>query len=94
MEKRGCNCKKEGRGHNYVPGRRTVNRGGNEGSNGELACRDCAYKKRGDTLSCLRFEEKPAAVLTGGECEFYLKDGSSLMGNKGCSSCGGCGHCG
>lgn len=94
MEKRGCNCKKEGRGHNYVPGRITVTLDGNDVSNRELACRDCAYKKRGDTLSCLRFEEKPAAVLAGGECEFYLKDGSSLMGNKGCSSCGGCGHCG
>ena len=94
MEKRGCNCKKEGRGHNYVPGRITVTLDGNEVSHRELACRDCAYKKRGDTLSCLRFEEKPAAVLAGGECEFYLKDGSSLMGNKGCSSCGGCGHCG
>ena len=93
MEKKGCNCKKGGHGHNYIPGRITVDIGGSEVSNRELACRDCAYKKRGDTLSCLRFDKKPEAVLSGGECEVYLKDGSELMGNKGCS-CGGCGHCG
>lgn len=90
MEKRGCKCKKEGRGHNYMPGRITVTLDGKEVSNRELACRDCAYKKRGDTLSCLRFEEKPDTVLAGGECELYLKDGSDLMGNKSCSPCKGC----
>ncbi len=93
LEKKSCNCKKNGRGHNYIPGRITIDIEGKEISNRELVCRDCAYKKRGNTAACLRYDQKPPSVLSGGECEFYLKDGSGLLGKKE-HSCGGCGHCG
>ncbi len=92
LENKGCKCKKGGHGHNYITSRITINLDGNEISNRDLVCRDCAYKKRGNTASCLRFDKKPDTVLGGGECKAYLKDGSDLMGKKG-HSCGGCGNC-
>ena len=88
-----CGCRGS-KGKNYIPGRITLDLNGKEVSNRELACRSCAYKKRGDTLSCLIFEQKPEGVLAGGECEKYLQDGSGLSGKKGgCGSCGECGEC-
>lgn len=87
-----CSCKKEGRGKNYIKGRITLDLGDKEISNRDLVCRGCVYKKRGDTLSCLIFEHKPDAVLSGGECDRFLQDGSGLSGGKkgGCGECGGC----
>lgn len=92
MEKK-CGCKGS-KGKNYIPGRITLDLDGKEVSNRDLVCRDCTYKKRGDTLSCLLFEQKPEAVLGGKACEKYLRDGSKLSGKKsGCSDCGECGGC-
>ena len=92
MEKK-CGCKGS-KGKNYIPGRITLDLDGKEVSNRDLVCRDCTYKKRSDTLSCLLFEQKPEAVLGGEACEKYLRDGSKLSGKKsGCSDCGECGGC-
>lgn len=92
MEKK-CGCKGS-KGKNYIPDRITLDFNGKEITNRDLACRNCAYKKRGNTLSCLLFEQKPEAVLVGGECEKFLRDGSELSGKKGgCGDCGDCGGC-
>lgn len=92
MEKK-CGCKGS-KGKNYIPWRITLEIGGEEISNRSLVCRNCTYKKRGDTLSCLRFEKKPEEVFSGGECPLYLKDGSDLsVGKGGCGECGECGGC-
>ena len=96
MEKKGCSCKKNGKGHNYIPDRITVfGESGNEISNRDLVCHHCAYKKRGDTSSCLKFAEKPKEVLAGGKCEAFLNAGHDLGGkNHGCGDCGDCNnHC-
>ena len=96
MEKKNCNCKNGGCGKNRIPGRITLSIDGNEITNRDLVCRNCAYKKRGDTKSCLRFGEKPFEVLSGGECALFLADGSELSGKNGrCDEgCGGCSDCG
>ena len=88
----GCACKKNGRGHNFIPDRITVfGEGGKEISNRDLVCHHCAFKKRGDTGACLRFEKKPDSVLAGGECEAFLSSGHELGGkNRGCGDCGDC----
>lgn len=87
-----CGCKKDGKGHNYIKGRITLDLGDKEISNRDLVCRSCAYKKRGDTLSCLIFEHKPESVLSGGECPRFIKDGINLSKEKngGCGECGNC----
>ena len=93
MENKNCRCKKNGHGHNFVPDRITVfGEGGKEIINRDLVCHHCAYKKRGDTAACLRFEKKPEAVLAGGKCEAFLSAGIEI-GGKG-HSCGDCGDCG
>lgn len=67
--------------------------GDREVTNRDLLCRKCVYKKRGDTASCLRYEQKPESVFSG-SCEFFLKDGAELT-KGGCSDCsGGCSDCG
>ena len=93
MEKKNCACKKNGKGHNYIPDRITVSgEGGKEISNRDLVCHHCAYKKRGDTSSCLRYEEKPKEVLSGGKCESFLSTGHDLgIKSSGCDDCGDCG---
>lgn len=92
MEKK-CGCKGS-KGKNYIPDRITLDFDGKEITNRDLACRSCAYKKRGNTLSCLLFEQKPEAVLSGGECEKFLRNGSELSEKKGgCGDCGDCGGC-
>ena len=89
-----CRCKNGGKGHNFIPDRITVTgEGGKEISNRDLVCHHCVYKKRGDTSSCLRFEQKPAAVLAGGKCEAFL-NGDLDGKNHGCGDCGDCGNCG
>lgn len=88
MEKK-QGCKRGSCGKNKVPGRITVSLDGKEITNRALLCRGCVYKKRGDTASCLRFDEKPREVLEGGACEHYLRD---TIGGP-VSGCGGCGHC-
>lgn len=95
MEKKNCACKKNGRGHNFIPDRITVTgEGGKEISNRDLVCHHCAYKKRGDTTSCLKYEEKPKAVLLGENCEGFLNAGHDLGGKThGCGDCGDCGSC-
>ncbi|MBQ3561190.1 MAG: hypothetical protein IJM98_11415 [Oscillospiraceae bacterium] len=90
-----CKCKKGGKGHNYIPERITVfGEGGKEITNRDLVCHHCAYKKRGDTSSCLRFEAKPPEVLAGGKCDAFLSTGHDL-GQKSheCDGCGDCGDC-
>ena len=57
-----CGCRGS-KGKNYIPGRITLDLNGKEVSNRELACRSCAYKKRGDTLSCLIFEQSRRTCL-------------------------------
>ena len=96
MENKNCKCKKGGRGHNFIPDRITVTgENGNEISNRDLVCHHCTYKKRGDTSSCLRFEQKPAEVLAGGKCEAFLSSGHDLGGKiHDCDHCGDCGDCG
>lgn len=92
MEKKNCKCKNGGKGHNYIPDRITVSgRDGKEITNRDLVCHRCAYKKRGDTSACLRFDKKPEAVLSGGECEAFLSGGSDLDTKK--HSCTNCGEC-
>ena len=87
-----CRCKNGGKGHNFIPGRITVNgEGGREISNRDLVCHHCVYKKRGDTSSCLRFDKKPAEVLSGGKCEAFL-NGDFDGKNHGCGDCGSCGN--
>ena len=96
MEKKGCACKKNGRGHNFIPDRITVfGEGGKENTNRDLICHHCAFKKRGDTASCLRFEKKPDSVLAGGEFEAFLSSGHDLgIKTSGCGDCGNdCGSC-
>lgn len=95
MENKNCKCKNKGRGHNFIPDRITVTgEDGKEISNRDLACHHCAYKKRGDTAACLRFEKKPESVLAGGECEAFLSAGIEVGGkSRGCKDCGGCGGC-
>ncbi len=90
-----CKCKKGGRGHNFIPDRITLTDDiGSEISNRDLVCHHCTYKKRGDTLSCLRFDKKPDYVLEGKECEAFLSSGHDL-GKSGhdCGDCGSCGEC-
>lgn len=60
-------------------------------SNRDIVCRDCTYKKKGDTKSCYIYEAKPEDILLGGKCEKYLK--GDIMG-KNESSCKGCKGCG
>lgn len=85
-EKKKC----AGCGKNRSENRILADVGGRAVSNRDIVCRDCAYKKRGDTGSCFAFEEKPRDVLAGGACEKYLK--GDIMGkNRGCEGCGGCG---
>lgn len=97
LEKK-CECKNSGCGKNRIPERITVSAFGKEITNRDLVCRKCAYKKRGDTKSCLRFDEKPEEVLGGGSCPLFLADGAELSGKSGCgdrgSSCKSCGNCG
>lgn len=90
-----CGCKKNGRGHNFIPDRITVKgEGGTEISNRDLICHHCTYKKRGDTSSCLKYKEKPAAVLAGGKCDSFLSTGHDLSGkDHNCGDCGDCGDC-
>lgn len=92
MEKNGCGCKKNGRGHNFIPERITLKGEGGEITNRDLVCHHCAFKKRGDTLSCLRFKKKPGGVLAGGECEAFLSTGEELGGSRsaGCGDCKSC----
>ena len=93
MEKKNCRCKNGGKGHNFIPDRITVTgEGGKEISNRDLVCHHCAYKKRGDTSSCLKYAEKTKEVLAGGNCEGFLGE----LGSKshGCGDCGDCGNCG
>ena len=92
MEKK-CDCKNGGCGKNRLPNRITVASSGGEITNRDLICRKCAYKKRGDTKSCLRFEEKPAEVIAGGKCALFLSDGSDFDRKGGCSDCSDCGGC-
>ncbi len=88
----GCNCKKNGKGHNFIPDRITVlGEGGNEITNRDLVCHHCVYKKRGDTSSCLKYEKKPESVFNGKGCESFLSSGHDLGGNK--HSCADCGDC-
>lgn len=106
----GCNCKKNGKGHNYIPERITVlGENGKEITNRDLVCHHCVYKKRGDTSSCLKYSEKPETVFSKKTCESFLSasldpeaakhncsDCDEKCGN--CNSCGGecsdCGGCG
>lgn len=79
-----------GCGKNRVENRIIFDTGEKEISNRDLVCRDCTYKKRGDTLSCYKYEKKPEEILKGDSCEFYLK--ADVMGNS--SSCdGNCKNC-
>ena len=97
MENKNCRCKKNGHGHNFIPDRITVSgEGGKEISNRDLVCHHCAYKKRGDTASCLKFDKKPKAVLSGGKCEAFLSAGIDIGGKShSCGDCGNdCGSCG
>ncbi len=87
-----CGCKKNGKGHNFMPERITLaGEGGKEITNRDLACHHCVYKKRGDTLSCLKYEQKPEGVLKGEPCESFLSTGHDLGKNSGAHSCGDCG---
>lgn len=90
-----CRCKNGGKGHNFIPDRITVSgEGGKEISNRDLVCHHCAFKKRGDTSACLRFDKKPPEVLAGGKCEAFLSSGHDLGGKShGCGDCGDCGDC-
>lgn len=92
MEKKTCGCKNGGCGKNAVPERISVTLGEREITNRDLLCRNCVYKKRGDTASCFRYEKKPDAVFSG-TCEFFLQDGADL--SKGaCGECSdGCKNC-
>ena len=90
MEKK-CKCQNSGCGKNRIPDRITVSAFGKEIANRDLVCKKCAYKKRGDTKSCLRFEEKPDEVLGGGSCSLFLADGSDISGKSACNDCGDCG---
>ena len=102
MEKKKCACKNGGCGKNRTPDRITVKLGEEEITNRDLICRSCVYKKRGDTTSCMRYEKKPEAVLSGGACEYFLgevgaKKGGCDCGDCGehsCNDCGDCGNCG
>lgn len=80
----GCGC-----GKNRSENRILAEVGGREISNRDIKCRDCTYKKKGDTVSCFMFDPKPDEVMAGGNCEKYLKD--DVLGKK--QSCGGCGNC-
>jgi len=96
LEKKNCRCKNGGKGHNFIPDRITVTgEGGKEISNRDLVCHHCAYKKRGDSSSCLKYAEKPKEVLAGGKCEGFLGElGSKSHGCGDCGDCGNCGDCG
>lgn len=91
-----CRCRNGGKGHNFIPERITAaGEGGREISNRDLVCHHCVYKKRGDTLSCLKFEKKPEEVIRGGKCEAFLSTGHDLGKNShDCDHCGDCGSCG
>ena len=75
-----------------MPERITVTLGEREVTNRDLLCRKCVYKKRGDTASCLRYEQKPEGVFSG-ECEFFLKDGAGFSRESGGDCSGGCSGC-
>lgn len=94
MENKNCRCKKGEKGNNFIPDRITLKgENGTEITNRDLMCHHCAYKKRGDTLACLRFEKKPKEVLAGGKCEAFLSSGHDLgKKNRGCDDCGDCGN--
>ncbi len=92
----GCGCKKNGKGHNFIPERITVlGEGGKEITNRDLVCHHCLYKKRGDTGACLKYEQKPEEVLRGGNCESFIASSVEPGKNHGCSDCkSDCGsHC-
>ncbi len=84
----GCNCKKNGKGHNFIPERITVTGAdGAEITNRDLICHHCVYKKRGDTSSCLKYEKKPESVFEAKFCEGFLSSGEDLTKNHGCKTC-------
>ena len=98
MEKKNCACKNGSCGKNRTPDRITVKLGGAEITNRDLLCRSCVYKKRGDTASCMRYEKKPEAVLSGGVCELFLgevasKSRAADLEEHSCGECSGCGRC-
>lgn len=81
-----------GCGKNRVEDRITLDLGNREITNRDLVCKNCTYKKRGNTVSCYKFEKKPDDILEGANCEFFLKESIS-KNDSGCDgNCANC-HC-